>query len=209
MSNLKVLCHLLILVAISAVPGIAAPQNLRDLAREQAIRNPGVPISQPAPPGNYSPKDIEELAREADVVVLATLTRINSRLSSAEDRVLTDYSITGPNFIAGRLPSLSAKAPGVISPLILTVLGGEVIVEGVPIRGFDQHREEIKDGGQYLLFLKNSRQEAGRYVVYYGGIFEVSQDKLKPLLKEAERVFKGTAEARVDGLISRIRAAVQ
>src|SRR5687767_10353831 len=97
----NVLSHLLILVAIFGFSETAAAQNLRELAREQAIRNPGVPLVQPAPPGDYRPKAIEELAREAVVVLQAKLTRINSYLSSSEDRVLTDYSMLGPNVIAG------------------------------------------------------------------------------------------------------------
>jgi hypothetical protein len=198
------------LVAISGLSGIAAAQNLRELAREQAIRNPGVPLVRPAPPGDYWPKAVEELAREADIVLQAKLTRINSYLSSTEDRVLTDYSILGPDVIAGRLRLPPMQIPGKTVPLIVSVYGGEVVVEGVPIRVTDQNFEAIKDGRQYLLFLKQSRRaEPGRYEIYYGGIFEISQEEVKPLLKRADDVFKGTVDARVNDLVARIRAAVR
>jgi hypothetical protein len=210
MFSFKVLSHLLILVSISGFSGIASGQNLRELAREQAIRNPGVPLEQPAPPRDYRPKAIEELAREADIVLQGKVTRIKSYLAPSEDRVLTDYSIVGPSVIAGRLPLMSTGVPGKIAPVILTVYGGEVIVEGVSIRGTDHSREAIKDGGQYLLFLRRSRlPEPGHYEIYHGGVFEISQEAVKPLLKRADDVFKGTLDARLNDLIARIRAAVQ
>lgn len=210
MSSFKVVIHLLMLVAIFGGSGIAFAQNLRELAREQAIRSPGVPLEQPAPPGDYWPKAIEELAREADVVLQAKLSRINSYLTSNEDRVLTDYRILESRVVAGRLSAMSSQVPGPGVALILTVYGGEVIVEGVTIRGTDNNREAIKDGGQYLLFLKQSRRrEPGRYEIYYGGVFEISHEEVKPLLKRADDVFKGTIDGRLKDLVLRIQTAVQ
>jgi hypothetical protein len=210
MAVFKVLTPTLMLVAILSCSGLAAAQNLRELAREQAIRNPGVPLEQPAAPGDYSPKTIEELSEEADVVLQAKLSRINSYLSSTEDRVLTDYSMAGGKVIAGRLPLPLTRVPGTAPPLILTVYGGEVTIEGVAIRGTDNSREPIRQGTEYLLFLMRSRRpELGRYEIYHAGIFEIVQDEVKPLLKRAGDVFKGTSDTRLKDLISRIQAAVR
>lgn len=201
--------QLILLAVFFNVPTAAFSQNLRDQARQQAVQNPGVPIYQPAPPDGHYPKLVEELAREADLVVHATLSHPHSYLSPGEDRILTDYAIQKPNVIAGRLPQVSARVPGQRVPLILTVWGGVVTLEGVPVRGKDQNRESIRDGGEYLLFLRQSRQpEPGRYEIYYGGAFEIlAGEKVKPLLKRANDVFKDTVDAHLTPLLARVRAA--
>lgn len=160
-------------VTVSMIFGTAAlaRQNLRDLARQQAVRNPGVPLEQPAPPADYRPKTIEELTREADVVLVGQLVRLKSYLGPSEDRILTDYTVLGAKVLGGRLSRMTQPAPGAIPSLTVTVYGGEATVEGVLVRGTDTNRDPIKDGAQYVVFLKESRSaQAGRYEIYYGGI---------------------------------------
>ncbi|MEO5895595.1 MAG: hypothetical protein ABIS06_07830 [Vicinamibacterales bacterium] len=209
MSTNRPVCQIMF-VAIFGASSVAAPQNLREAARAQAIRNPGVSLEQPAPPSDYEPKAIEELAKESVVVLQARLWKASSYLSQREDRILTDYQIAQPKVIAGRLGVASPSLPGPVQPLILTEWGGEVLIEGVPVRGTDHSREPIRDGGEYLLFLRESRPpKPGHYEIFYGAIFEVVQDEVKPLLKEADRVFKGPLEARLKELVLRIQSSVQ
>ena len=132
-------------------------QNLRELAREQAKRNPGEPLLQPASPAHYEPKTIEKLTREASVVVQTTLVQTRSYLGPQADRVLTDYSMVTPKFLVGRAPVLTPSRPGMVPALILTTFGGEVVLDGVTVRGTDTNREPITSGAQYLLFLMPSR----------------------------------------------------
>jgi hypothetical protein len=210
MSFSKFVVWFLMLITTFDVSQIAAAQNLRELARQHAQRNPGVPLEQPAPPGDYWPKTIEELTKEADVVLLAKLSGMRSYLSPTEDRVLTDYTIVEARVIAGRLPTLTSHTPGTVVPLILTVYGGEAIVDGVLIRGTDNDRDAISDGGQYLMFLRRSgHPDAGRYEIYYGAIFEILPETVRPLLKNAALVFKGTVNPRPQDFISQIQTSVQ
>jgi hypothetical protein len=205
----NVFISVMTLVACLHSAEIAATQTLRELAREQALKDPGVPIVKPAPPSELWPKTIEEVSKEADVVLLAKLARTNSYITADGHRVVTDYSIHEPTVIAGSLPPTWASVPGRAVPLILTVYGGEVTVEGVKVRGFDQNREAIADGGTYLLFLSKSPQlEPGRYWIYYGGIFEVSHDNVRPLLKDADNVYKGTVDLRLNDFVTRVKAGV-
>jgi len=182
-------------------------QTLVERAREHARRYPGVPFDLPAAPAEFWPTTIEALTKKSEVVLVARLNRMNSYLNL--DRVLTDYSIREERVIAGSLPARMAQTPGaVVVALILTVWGGEVTVDGLRISGSDSNREPIKHGGQYLLFLmKSRRQEAGRYEIYYGGIFEVVADKVRPLFKQAENVFKGVGGTPVEDLIQQIENA--
>lgn len=178
-------------LALLALPASASAQNLRELAREQAQRNPGSTLEHTAPPADHLPKSIEELTKEADVVIEGKLSTHRSYLSPNADRVLTDYRILHPRVVSGHLTSASRPAPGAGAPLVLTVYGGEAVIEGIRIRATDNNREAIKEGGHYLLFLRASRSgEPGQYEIYYGGVFEILKDKVNPLLRDADRVFK-------------------
>ena len=196
-------------IALAVMAGsspVASAQNIRELARQHATRNPGVPLEQPAPPADYLPKSIEELTTESDVVLEGRLSGAQSYLAPSEDRILTDFRILQPKLIAGHLMEPSKPVPGESIPLILTVYGGEVVVEGVTVRGTDNNRQAIKDGGRYLLFLKASRSgAAGKYEIYYGAAFEIVNNDVKPLLKEADYVFTGGVEPRMEELVSRIQ----
>lgn len=186
----------------------AEAQNLRDLARAHAAEKPGVALQLTGPPGDYSPKDVESLARESDVVLRGRLARIKTYLGPNEDRILTDYRIHVEQLIAGSLPLITSKVPGTTPPLTLTVYGGELTVEGVLVRATDPNRAEIVNGRSYLLFLTPSRRgEPGSYEIYYGGIFEVSDDKVAPLLKDGERIFKVKAGSAREALILRVKMA--
>ena len=210
MSSSKAFVYCLIVGTVFGIPSTARGQSLRELARIQAAHNPGVPLQHITGPEDYPPKSVEEVASEAMAVVRARLSVVKSYLSNTEDRVLTDYLITEPTVITGRLPVLTERIPKAAAPLILTVLGGEVTVEGVLIRSTDPNRAPIKDGAQYFVFLRQSRQpDPGRYEVYYGGIFEVVQDQVTPLLKNADIVFQESVDKRPKDFVARIQKTTQ
>lgn len=210
MSHFRFVFHFLAFVAIFIFDGsrFAAAQNLREEAREHYRLHPDVPF-QPGLLSEYWPKTLEELTREAHVVLLARLSRIGSYLTANEKDILTDYSIQEAHVIAGRMPVLLTQAPGQVAPMILTVYGGEVTVDGLLIRLKDHNRwEAIQDGRQYLLFLRQSRPpEAGRYEISHGGVFEVLEEKVRPLLQQGGDLFKDVAGASLQDLTPRIQKA--
>jgi hypothetical protein len=164
----------------------------------------------PASPGGRWPTTIEAVVADATAVVQATLVRGRTYLDSTGNFIGTDYGILSPIIIAGALGLPPASMPGPTPPLTLTVFGGEVAIEGVTFRATDGHFEPITDGGQYLIFLRPGRPPGpGRYEIYYGAIFEVSQGAARPLLRNADDVFRGTADARLTDLIARIRKAAR
>jgi hypothetical protein len=201
---------------IAASVGVAHPvagQELLELARAHARQYPGLPVQIPSGPGHYESKTVDELTREAVAVVQARVSRIRSYVGGSRgDRVLTDYLITEPGVIAGRLAAAVQPVPGPGTTPILTVYGGEVVLDGVTVRCTETNREAIKDGGQYLIFLRPARGTGagpGRYEIYHGGIFEVLQDELKPLLKKARDVFPEFINQRPQELVARVRNAAQ
>jgi len=194
----------------TALSPLTASQNFPELARRLGPPPDGKPIPVPSSPGEYWRTTIEDVAREAVVVLRATLSRKYSYLAPSEDRILTDYTMVNPQVIAGVLPVTTTETTGAPPPLTLTVWGGEAIVEGVPMRSVNVDIEPINDGGEYLLFLRPDRTPGpGRYEIYYGAIFEVSQELVRPLLRNARDIFSGTADTRLTELVARIGKARQ
>jgi hypothetical protein len=75
-------------------------------------------------------------------------------------------------------------------------------------RSTDNNRTDIKEGAQYLLVLRHARGGgAGRYEIYYGGVFEIVRGAVRPLLNRAGDVFKGTIDVRLEDFITRIQSA--
>jgi hypothetical protein len=184
-------------------------QSLQELARRHARSNPGAPLEQPAPPDEYAPRTVEEVVRDADLVLEATLTQPESYVPQSGDRVLTNYSMVAPRVISGSVPVAAVSRPGATTaPLVLTVYGGELTLEGVRVRGTDQNRDAIKSGGRYVVILRSARGgRAGQYELYYGGIFEIAGGKVHALHKKADTVFKGSVDGDVATFISRIQSA--
>ncbi len=200
-------CILLLAGSVDTA-ALAGAQRLRQWAREQNVRNPGERVEFPAPPWDYTPTTIEALTADSALVVVARLSRIKSYPSRDEDFILTDYALLEPRILAGRAPIAAARAPGAAPPLTLTVWGGEVVVEGVPIRGTDNNREAIVDGGEYLLFLRAPRSVDSGYEIYNGAIFFVSEGRAKPLLKNAADIF-GMTHAPLPDLMARVQRAAK
>ena len=155
---------------LGGVFGITTPasgQFLQEVARRQAIEKPGVPLLFVPGPVEYVPKPLEQVANGAIAVVTGTLVRVKSYLDSTGRAILTDYMLTGPTVVAGHLPTAAERVPTVGKPLILTVVGGETVVEGATIRSEDPNFDPIKEGTQYLLFLGPSREPGpNRYEIH-------------------------------------------
>jgi hypothetical protein len=190
---------------------IAAQLNLREMARERALRDPASWIgAPPSPPGHYEPKTLEDLTRDADVVVRARLRRPHAYLAGEnESRLLTDYAIEETMVLAGALETYVTRTPGAATPpLLLTVWGGDLTIDGIRIHGPDSNFVTPQDGALHLLFLRVSRaKQPGKYEVSNAGIFALSGDEMKPLLRgdTAKRVFAWAAGMRVTDALTRIR----
>jgi hypothetical protein len=204
MASLKVFsCLLIVLMTCNS----AAAQDLLERARAHAEKYPGTPMLLPASPADYRPMTIEELTRAAEVVVQATLIESQSYVTLQGDRVLTDYSIANPSFLAGRASVLESRGVKETPALTLTAFGGEVVLAGVTVRASDFNRKPITPGAEYVLFLRPARRQAGKFEVYNGGIFEVGGGRARALIKDADRVFKGSADVPLPSLRERIQSA--
>jgi hypothetical protein len=188
----------------------AGAQPLNELAKAHSRKYPGTPLLQVGPPGDYLSKTIEELTREAEVVIHARLVRLKSYVGADGERVLSDYAIRDNVMLAARTADAAAVVQGASQTLIVTLFGGELMIEGVEVRSSDANLAAIADGGEYLLFLMKARRAGpGRYEPYYGAVFSIEQGKLKPLLRDGNRVFKDAYEAALPEVVSQIEAAAR
>ncbi len=78
------------------------------------------------------------------------------------------------------------------------------------MRSIDTNRGPIEEGAEYVILLRLSRLPGpGRYEIFYGGIFEVSQGQVKSLLYRPDSAFEGPIGPRLEDLVARIQKAVQ
>lgn len=186
----------------------AQPQ-IREVAREYKIRHPGQPMGIPAPVWDIDPTTIERLAADAQVVVLARLSKVSSYLAPSDNLILTDYALLEVRVLAGAPTPTTARVPGSSTPLTLVVWGGETVVEDVTVVASNQNLEAITDGAEYLLFLRPARTaRVAQYEVLEAAIFRTSGNRAVPLFKGAKAAF-GFTEAPLSDLIDRIQRAVR
>ena len=132
---------------------------------------------------------LEELTRGAELVLDATLTTVKSYLTPDEKDILTDYEMAPNRIFLGELSPVRAM-PGITTPLILAVYGGEMTIEGRTVAVVDHAFTRPKHGGRYLLFLRRYGTE-GRYQFYEGGAFEITSQGLKALAsRDGDTLFK-------------------
>ena len=63
------------------------------------------------------------------------------------------------------------------------------------------------DGGEYLLFLMPSRGGGNRYEPFHEGVFAVEEGKVKPLVRQADTLFKEAADAPLATVLANVREA--
>jgi hypothetical protein len=171
---------------------------------DQVRLNPGTPVNIGVE-RTFAPMTIEGLARGAHVVLQARLSKLKSYLMADDENVVTDYLLIGPQVIAGDLP-VTSSTPGATVPVVLGVWGGEVMVNGTPIIATDHNMtEELKNGTEYLLFLRKFGKEAGHYQIYNGGVFAIERGYARPLIVQSDATFRGASHAPLAELIPRIQ----
>jgi hypothetical protein len=114
---------------------------------------------------------MQDLVSGASVILDATLTRSRSYLTADQQDILTDYEIAPNSVLAGSLVA-SRTAPGPSSPLILTMYGGDLEIEGTRVSVVDYSLALPRNGGRYLLFLQPFGNH-GQFQLYRAGAFQI------------------------------------
>jgi hypothetical protein len=182
----------------------AADQTLTERIRQAkdtpekkvVVGNLGEPVSL----------SVDELVKRVDLIVEASLTRINSHRDATDHTVVTDYSIHPLRVFAGTVPGLPTT-PGATSPFILTTNGGEIVVDGITVRANDYNLRTLTDGGHYLLFLKRWK-EPGVFTVFNVAAFELTGNQMKPMTYDGSDLYKGLSRRPYADAVLWIQKAV-
>jgi hypothetical protein len=166
-------------------------------------RKPGTPLVI-GTLGEPVPLSIEELTKRSDMVVEARLALLKTYINDRDTAVITDYAIQPIRILTGAV-SGAARQPGIATPLVLSVYGGEVVRNGVTIRAVNHNLEPLIIGETYLLFLKHFGNEPGRYDIYNTGVFELSENTLRPLTHHRE-LYRDFSKTYGD-VVARVMAA--
>ena len=179
-------------ITITVVFGILSSVGFAQTTITERIRlakeKPGTPVIV-GTLGEPTTMNVEELAKQATLVLEATVTRIRTYINATDTAVVTDFAMTPLRVLAGQVPVTASRAPGVASPLIVTVYGGEVVKDGITIRAENHTLEPLKDRSTYLLFLRPSPQEPRQFNVFNAAVFEVMDDTVRPLARGGRQLF--------------------
>jgi hypothetical protein len=123
---------------------------------------------------DVEPLSVSELAPNADLIVEGRLVRVKSYFWPEEDTVYTDYRLV-PSRIIGERKASTASSPGQLKPAVVTMRGGEVVIEGTSVTIVDSTRPVLKENRSFLLFLRRTSDVEPRYEVFgaAAGMFEI------------------------------------
>lgn len=120
--------------------------------------------------------------------------------------LFTDYEIVLGNVFVDRGSRETAKRPGVVSPLTLTMRGGTMVIDGTSVTLHDSTRTEWSLDDTLLMFL--TQVTSGKYVPVGGnaGLFKVDGSvRLKTLLRHPA-ADKEMGELTVADVPNRVKA---
>lgn len=153
---------------------------------------------------------LAELSAVADFVVDARLVNPRSRLSEDKTKVYTDYEIVPSRVLRSQIGDiLTSQTPGLRAPLRLSVLGGEITLEGRTIKATNATATLIKTGGRYLVFASRSKEGDNVFVAIGGpaGVFEVLDNGyLDPYLRTSQSN-PDIEGVPFDDIVRKVRAA--
>jgi hypothetical protein len=166
----------------------AGAQTISDRIRDPS-RKPGSPVTIGVL-GEPTPLSVEGLTNGSDLVLEARISWLKTYINVADTAVLTDYAIQPIRILAGTVPGPVTR-PGVATPLILSTYGGEIVRDGVTIRAENHNlKEALNTNVSYLLFLKRLGKAPGTYVLYNVGVFELSDNALRPLASQGGDLYR-------------------
>lgn len=137
---------------------------------------------------DVAPTPIAALASSSDLVVVGRLLRRQSYLSPNKTQIFTDYEFVPGEVLLARQKD-QRTAPGPAAPLILTVFGGQITLNGVQVTMVDEKMKPVRSGAEFLVFAKRAATTGNRFEPTNGsaGIYEVGDNRrLEPLFRRID-----------------------
>jgi hypothetical protein len=194
----------LVIVALYGwcVPGSAQTPTLA----ERVEASGGKPLTIPALPETV-PLSIDELSARSDLVVQGKLVRLRSYVSEDGTKIFTDYHLVPRQMLVVRT-KVTTPTPGQTPPIVLAVLGGEVMINGTRVTMSNSKMLPLKDQADFLIFARGTNGDGTRFELTGGsaGIFEVEASSVKSLLRtnSRNREIEGVP---LDKIVAKVREA--
>lgn len=141
---------------------------------------------------SFQTKDFTSLVREADEIVIGTVTAINARRTTKRE-IVTDYGFDDLEIIAGMAQGDS---------LTLTLLGGTVGTDSLMVAG----APKFKHGVRYLVFVAGNGAAMFPLVGGHQGIFQLRKDLVSGDVRVHD--YAGRAMDRMTGGGGAVKAAL-
>ncbi|HXE74597.1 MAG TPA: hypothetical protein VNN18_03030 [Candidatus Xenobia bacterium] len=170
-------CVLVLALLVSGLARAQQPRSLREWARQK-----GYVWTTYHAETWFGPTNLNELVARTDVIILGRVRGERTRLSADEQRVITDYSVEVLDVVKG---DYSEVSPG--ARITVSKVGGNLLIEGNPIRMDTPGSPPIPWIQPHLLFLSRSMTDHGLYVGPSGlSVFAVSDESLVCLPSQAD-----------------------
>jgi len=132
---------------------------------ERVAENPDKPLSI------VSTTDLRlipmsDLAAKADLIVVGRLVKREGYLSADGREVYTDYEVIPRRVIVDRASTAARGRPGQLSPLTVTVYGGETVVNGVTVTLSDATGPKWAEGADLLMFLLRNTDKPNNFRLF-------------------------------------------
>jgi hypothetical protein len=148
----------------------------------------------------FSPADVTELVREAEVIVRGVVESANSRLSTDERRIESDYKL--------RIVDTYLASPGLQAgdAIVVSRPGGVLTIEGRVIVDRESDFPPFQPGEEYVLFLQLTSQR-GVYIVPHGaqGAFIQANGYVEQVATTNGKVKSARGRIATDAFASEIR----
>ena len=116
--------------------------------------------------------------------------------------MISEYRI-----LAGTLMATSGPL-GSVTPPVLTMFRGEVMLDGVPARTTNFNFAPFAVG-RNLLFLGRGGKEPWRYRLWHAGVFALNGEQVKPMLNQPDSVYVDVKQTPASTLIARVEQAAK
>jgi hypothetical protein len=158
---------------------------------------------------DLEPVALADLAAGADLIVHGRLIRQRSYLTDAKTDVYTDYEVKPERVIVDRAGPSTLKSPGPTAPIIVTIYGGELVVDGTQVRFEDKSLAKSNLNSDLLMFLKRLKGETNKFEPYGGsaGLFQIEAggQRVRSLLSHSEKD-RELGQLTLSEVIDRVRA---
>jgi len=172
MRHLIIIAVALTLIGLVASAAALAQRTLPDRVKEYGdLRLSSAPT--------FPQMDLDNVVAKSDLIVRAKVISAQIHLSSDQRYIFTDFGLQPIAVLVQRGPERTM--PGSTPRLIVSVLGGEMVIEGHNVTWTDTSLERFEIGKEYVLFLQRS-PALDAYVLtgHSNGAFEVRNEGIEP-----------------------------